>query len=154
MRAVRNAAGRMSPVSDRTDAPGTASSASNDAGELLAQGLALRERRRLKAAAGCFRAAAEAQPGSADAWFWLAVTLDNRAQEAEAIPAYRRALGLGIDDANRRAQAWTWLASSLSKTGDHAGAIAALARAEHLGGYRPAGEYGRLRGAIRRRSAP
>lgn len=83
-----------------------------EAAELLAEGLALRERRRLKAAAGCFRAAAAAQPGSAEAWFWLAVTLDNRAQEAEAIPAYRRALGLGIDDASRRAQAWTWLATT------------------------------------------
>jgi hypothetical protein len=31
--------------------------------------------------------------------------------------------------------------------------VAALAEAEQLGGYRPAGEYGRLQAAIRRRSS-
>jgi tetratricopeptide (TPR) repeat protein len=117
----------------------------------LAEGLELRGRRRLKAAAASFERAVEAEPARAEGWFWLAVTRDNRGQEAEAIPAYRRALSLGLADANRRAQAWTWLASSLSKTGQHAAALAALAEADRLGGYRPAEEYQRLRRAVQRR---
>lgn len=70
-----------------------------------AKGLALRGRRRLKAAVTCFEHAVAAQPDSVDAWFWLAVTRDNRGQEAQAVPAYRWALGLGIDDPNRQAYA-------------------------------------------------
>lgn len=119
----------------------------------LAEGLALRERRRLKAAATCLERAVAAEPDMVDGWFWLAVTRDNRGQEAEAIPAYRRALGLGIENLSRRAQAWTWLASSLSKTAKHTAALAALSEADKLGGYEPAEEYRRLRTAIQRRSA-
>ena len=138
----------MNPGPNAAD-PGPDATASSH----LAAGLALRERRRLKAAAGCFEQAVAAEPDMVDGWFWLAVTRDNRGQESEAIPAYRRALRLGIEDVNRRAQAWTWLASSLSKTGKHASALAALAEAEKLGGYDPAREYQRLRAAIQRRSA-
>lgn len=121
--------------------------------QLIAEGLALREHRRLKAAVARFEEATEADPDLAEAWFWLAVTRDNRAQEAEAIPAYRRALDTGIEDLCMRAKAWTWLASSLSKTGEHEGALAALGQAAHLGGYEPLEEFGRLCKAIRRRSS-
>jgi tetratricopeptide (TPR) repeat protein len=120
----------------------------------LAAGLDLRRKRRLAPAVACFERAVAAAPDSAEAWFWLAVTRDNRGLEAEAIPAYRRALELGIEEVNQRAQALMWLASSLSKTGEHDAALAALATATRLGGYEPAGEYIRLRRAIWRRSAP
>jgi len=115
-------------------------------------GLTLLERRRLKAAEACFEQAVESEPDSVDGWFWLAVTRDNRGQEAEAIPAYRKALDLGLDDPNRRAQAWTWLASSLSKTADHPGAVEALVEAERLNGYQPEDEYQRVHAAIEGRS--
>jgi cytochrome c-type biogenesis protein CcmH/NrfG len=101
----------------------------------------------------CFERAVVSEPDLVEGWCWLAVTRDNRGQEAEAIPAYRQALRLGIGDVNRRAQAWTWLASSLSKTGEHAAALDALAEAEKLGGYDPAEEYRRVRAAIQRRPA-
>ena len=74
-------------------------------------------------------------PSSVGGWLWLAVTRDNRGQEAEAIPAYREALSLGVSQVNTRAQAWTWLASSVSKTGRHAEALGALAEADSIGGY-------------------
>jgi tetratricopeptide (TPR) repeat protein len=118
----------------------------------LAEGLALRQRRRLKQAAACFEQAVAADPSSVDGWFWLAVTRDNRGQEAEAIPAYRRALSLGISVVNQRAQAWAWLASSLSKTGRYREALSALTEADNLGGYQPAAEYQALRAQIQRRT--
>ena len=134
-------------------APGAGSEAADYAAAELAVGVELRQKRRLTAAVGYLERAVEADPRLAEAWFWLAVTRDNLGREAEAVPAYRRALTIGIDDPNRRAQAQMWLASSLSKTGQHQAALAALAEAGRLGGYEPAGEYIRLRRAIWRRSA-
>lgn len=125
---------------------------SASAAAYLAEGLALREKRRLKAAVACFERAVAADSAMTEGWFWLAVTRDNRAQEAEAIPAYRQALRLGIEDRDQRAQAWTWLASSLSKTGRPAEALDALTEAVRLGGYEPKEEFGRLRVAIGRRA--
>jgi tetratricopeptide (TPR) repeat protein len=133
--------------------PGAGAEAADYAAAELAVGLELRQKRRLTAAAGYLERAVEADPRLAEAWFWLAVTRDNLGREAEAVPAYRQALTIGIDDPNRRAQAQMWLASSLSKTGQHQAALAALAEAGRLGGYEPAGEYIRLRRAIWRRSA-
>ncbi len=127
--------------------------ASNLAAADLAAGLELRTKRRLTAAVALFERAVATSPALADAWFWLAVTRDNLGQQEAAIPAYRRALQLGIADPEGRAQAQMWLASSLSKTGQHEAALAALAAADRLGGYEPAGEYIRLRRAIWRRSA-
>lgn len=138
--AVASTAGQSAPL------PGEAS-------RLLAEGHALRERRRLKEAVLAFEQMLVLDPDSVEAWFWLAVTRDNRGQEEGAIPAYRKALDLGISDSNRRGQAWTWLASSLSKTGRHAEALAALEEADGLGGYQPVAEFTRLRRAIRRRSS-
>lgn len=40
----------------------------------LAEGLALRERSRLKAAVACFEQTVAAQPDSVDGWFWQAVS--------------------------------------------------------------------------------
>jgi len=77
---------------------------------------------------------------------------DNRGQEAEAIPACRQALSLGVSEVNTRAQAWTWLASSLPETGHHAEAPGALAEADSIGGYEPAAEYQALRCSIQRRA--
>lgn len=75
----------------------------------LAEGLTLREKRRLKAAVGCFERAVSADPSLTEGWFWLAVTRDNRGQEADAIPAYRQALSLGIKgptSARKRGHGW------------------------------------------------
>ena len=116
--------------------PATGQSAGRPLGpSALAEGLALRQRRRLKQAAACFEQAVTVGPSSVGGWLWLAVTRDNRGQEAEAIPAYREALSLGVSQVNTRAQAWTWLASSVSKTGRHAEALGALAEADSIGGY-------------------
>jgi tetratricopeptide (TPR) repeat protein len=111
----------------------------------------LRERHRWKAAIRSFERAVESEPENAEAHFWLAVTLDNRGQESDAIPAYQRALSLGLDR-KMKAKALTWLASSLSKTGQHAEALKALAAAEQAGGYEPRSELERVKAAIRRRS--
>lgn len=114
-------------------------------------GLVLREKRRLKAAVESFERAVADEPHNSLAWFWLAATRDNRAMEAEAIPAYERALELGLD-APEVAKAWAWLASSYSKTGRHAEALVAADRAEEVGGYEPADEFRRVIAAVRRRS--
>jgi Flp pilus assembly protein TadD len=60
------------------------------------EGMRLRARHRWKAAAAAFARAAAGEPANAEAHFWLAVSLDNRGEEAAAIPAYRRALDLGL----------------------------------------------------------
>lgn len=97
-----------------------------------------------------FAIVTEAAPTSAEPWFWLAVTLDNRGDEEEAIPAYRRAIELGLAK-DKLGKAWTWLASSLSKTGSVDEAAAALEEAERVGGYRPRAEYERVALRVRRR---
>jgi tetratricopeptide (TPR) repeat protein len=98
-----------------------------------------------------FEAAVSADPASADGWYWLAVTRDNRGDELNAIPAYERAIRLGLDQ-QRLGRAWTWLASSLSKTGRPADALACLAHAAAMGGYRPHTEYARVRHDVQRRA--
>ncbi len=114
-------------------------------------GLELRERHRWKVAAAAFGQALALEPQWADAAFWLAVSLDNRGQEQEAIPAYRRALELGLTS-DLEPKAWTWLASSLSKVGESRAALSALGEADARGGYEPGEEFGRVSRAIRRRS--
>jgi tetratricopeptide (TPR) repeat protein len=114
--------------------------------------MALRERRRLKRAVEAFERAVAEEPTSAAAWFWLAATRDNRALEHEAIPAYERALDLGLDSPDE-AKAWTWLGSSYSKAGRHTEALRAVERAETLGGYEPIEEFRRVAASVRRRSA-
>lgn len=111
----------------------------------------LRERRRLKAAVQAFEKAVREDPTDALAWFWLAATRDNRGLEGEAIPAYEKALQLGLPRPEE-AKAWTWLASSYSKTGRHADALSAIANAESIAGYDPADEFERIARAVKRRS--
>lgn len=115
--------------------------------------MALRAQRRLKAAAAAFQRAVEEDPSSSTAWFWLAATLDNRGDEAGAIPAYEEALRLGLDGENR-VKALTWLASSQSKEGNHRAAMSSLAEAEAAGGYTPVEEFQRVATSVRRRSEP
>ncbi len=119
--------------------------------ESFEEGMALRSQRRLKAALGAFERAVDEEPRSAQAWFWLAATLDNRAEESLAIPAYERALRLGLEGEGR-VKALAWLASSRSKVGDHRAAMAALSKAEASGGYRPIEEFQRIAKSVRRRS--
>lgn len=123
----------------------------NSARKHFAEGLRLRETRRWKAAIRAFEAAVAADPGSADAWYWLAVTRDNRGEEEDAIPAYREAIRLGLS-AERLGRAWTWLASSLSKSGRPAEALECLAEAAAVGGYQPPAEYARIRDNVQRRA--
>lgn len=118
----------------------------------LKEGLRLRDARRWKAAIDQFESAVAAEPDSSDAWYWLAVTRDNRGQEVDAIPAYRKALELGLPTA-KAARAWTWLASSLSKTGEPKKALRCLEEADALGGYRPKREYDGIRFSVERRCA-
>ena len=113
----------------------------------------LRDRHRWKAAAAEFARLVEEQPTNAEAHFWLAVSLDNRGEERAAVPAYRRALALGLPSPLQE-RALSWLASSLSKTGAHAEAIESISNAELAGGYEPREEYERIQRSIWRRSAP
>jgi tetratricopeptide (TPR) repeat protein len=117
------------------------------------EGMLLRERRRLVAAVGAFERAVVDDPDDARAWFWLAATRDNRALEADAIPAYEQALRLGLEG-DDEARAWTWLASSYSKVGCHGDALSAVERAEAIGGYEPRHEFERVVRSVRRRSTP
>lgn len=59
---------------------------------------------------------AGADDSRALAHFELAVFHDNNGREAEAVPQYEAAIGLGLDK-RRNAEALAWLASSLYKTG-------------------------------------
>ncbi len=116
------------------------------------EGMLLRDKRRLKTAVAALERAVAEDPNDALAWFWLAATRDNRALEVEAIPAYERALDLGLPSAEET-KAWTWLASSYSKTGRHTAAMGAAARAEELGGYEPMNEFEQVVSSVKRRSA-
>jgi tetratricopeptide (TPR) repeat protein len=107
------------------------SSAANSA-ERLKAGLALRRRRKLKAAVAEFAALVEAEPGNALGWYYLAVTHDNRGAEASAIPCYLRAIELD-PDLPMRFEASLYLASSYAKTGRPAEALRWLAAAERFG---------------------
>lgn len=100
--------------------------------DAVKRGLALRQRRQLKKAIACFQEAVAAAPEDPLGWYYLAVTHDNRGQEAEAIPNYRRALELGLDG-DRRANAWAWLGSSLRITGQPKEALECFAKAESMG---------------------
>jgi tetratricopeptide (TPR) repeat protein len=117
------------------------------------EGMRLRHMHRWKAAVAAFERAVIAEPDRPEAHFWLAVTLDNRGQEEAAIPAYRRALELGLPD-DLRMKALTWLASSLSKTGRHYEAIEALKTAQQAGGYEPRSEFESIHQSVLRRSRP
>jgi len=119
--------------------------------EHLTRGIELRKSHRWKAAVRAFEAAVSADPGSADGWYWLAVTRDRRGEELNAIPAYEEAIRLGLDQ-QRLGRAWTWLASSLSKTGRPADALDCLAYAAAVGGYRPRTEYARVRDDVQQRA--
>jgi len=116
-------------------------------------GLALRARRRFAAATRAFEAHLAAAPRHADGWFWLAATRDNRGLETAAVPAYRRALDLGLEHPGLEARAWTWLASSLAVSGEVGPAANALAAARELGGYEPRDEYERIATTTERRIA-
>lgn len=59
---------------------------------------------------------AGADDSRALAHFELAVFHDNNGREAEAVPQYEAAIGLGLDK-RRNAEALAWLASSLYRTG-------------------------------------
>ena len=112
------------------------------------EGMCLRGEHRFEEALVALRTTLAEQPHVAAAWFWLATTLNNLSREAEAIPAYRRALDLGLTP-NLQPKALTWLASSLAKTGQPAEATELLARAEALGGYRPAAEFEAIAANVR-----
>ena len=81
----------------------------------------------------------------------LTLLPDDRALEAEAIPAYEKALALALPR-DEEMRGWTWLASSYSKTGRHAAALSAIASAESLGGYERSDEFERIARAVKRRS--
>ena len=69
--------------------------------------------------------AAERGPDDAEAAFERAGARDSAGRPDEAVPLYRQALALGLDD-DRRAQATIQLASSLRNLGDVDGALALI----------------------------
>ncbi len=71
---------------------------------------------------------AGADDSRALAHFELAVFHDNNSREAEAVPHYEAAIGLGLDK-KRNAEALAWLASSLYKTGRPQDALRRLTQA-------------------------
>ncbi len=100
--------------------------------ELLQQARDVRARKQRAAATKLFRTVVQAYPESALAWYELAMTLDGRGLEAEAVPLYRKALRMGLPRRISR-QAWTWLGSSLRKTGRPQAALRCFARARAEG---------------------
>ena len=56
---------------------------------------------------------------------------DNNGREAKAIPFYRTAIQLGLDD-KTKAEALSWLASSLHKTGNQDCAMDSLKEADRI----------------------
>jgi len=98
----------------------------------LRRGLALAQCHRWRGALTCYLHAAAEAPESAEAHFRCAATLDALGREGEAVPAYRRALGLGLE-ARLAAPAWAWLGSSLRKTGRPAEALECLGQAARCG---------------------
>lgn len=98
----------------------------------LERGIHFRQRHQWKRAIQCFLEATQSDPGDPQGWYYLAVTLDNRGQEAQAIPAYQRALELGLDPECER-NAWAWMGSSLRKTRRPEDAMVCFDKAETLG---------------------
>ena len=114
------------------------------------RGMELRELHRWKRAAEEFGCARTLFPDWADAWFWEAVSLDNRGEEAKAIPLYEGAISRGLSG-RWRGRAFAWLASSCSKAGNPESALKYLTDAELAGGYEPRAEFDELARQIRRR---
>jgi hypothetical protein len=91
-------------------------------------GRSRRSRERLEAAVGETGSDAD----RAKAHYELGLFHDNNGREAEAIPHYEAALGLGLDG-ETRAMCLAWLASSLLKTGRAAQALVRLAECQEMG---------------------
>jgi tetratricopeptide (TPR) repeat protein len=70
----------------------------------------------------------KADAASAPAWLELALALDSRGREREAVPAYERALRLGLEPADRRT-ALISLASSQRNLGQTTEALRTIERA-------------------------
>ena len=119
--------------------------------EAYDEGMRLRESGDLRAAASAFQRAVEDEPGLAAAWFWLGTTRDNLGNEADTIPAYERALELGLRGPEE-VKAWAWLASSYSIVGRHEDAAVLIKRAESRCGYEPLDEFVRIARNVRQRS--
>jgi tetratricopeptide (TPR) repeat protein len=100
--------------------------------ELLQQAREVRARKQRAAATKLFRSVVAAYPHSAIAWYELAMTLDGRGLEAEAVPLYRKALRMGLPRRISRL-AWTWLGSSLRKTARPQAALRCFAQARAEG---------------------
>ncbi len=88
-----------------------------DSNGLFEKGMKFRELHRFKDAAAVFKELRTKDPGFSEAWFWEAVSLDNRGDEMNAIPCYKESIRLGLSD-DLLIKAFLWLSSSLSKTGD------------------------------------
>lgn len=88
-----------------------------ESNELFEKGMKFRELHRFKVAAAVFRELRTNDPEFSEAWFWEAVSLDNRGDEINAIPCYKESIRLGLSD-DLLIKAFLWLSSSLSKTGD------------------------------------
>lgn len=101
----------------------------------MERGISYSHRHQWKRARECFEQATILNPADPLAWYRLAVTLDGMSNEAEAVPAYKRALRLGLEG-QRMANAWAWLGSSLRKTNALAEALACFDHAR-LAGYTP-----------------
>ncbi len=88
-------------------------------------GLQLEREERDAEAIEHFRQLLADYPDEARAHFEYAGAFDSAGQEAEAVPHYRRAMALGLDD-DHLARATLQLGSSLRNIGDYAGAVMLL----------------------------
>lgn len=98
---------------------------------VIKSGLKLREKHRFKQAQDLFQKLAS-DSSNPIIWYYLAVTLDNRGKEPEAIPAYNKALQLGLSG-KYKANAYAWLGSSLRKTGNPRKALVCFRKAKQFG---------------------
>ena len=118
--------------------------------ELFETGLRLRKLHQWKKAAMVFNQVTVMKPDWSEAWFWEAVSLDNRGNEREAIPCYLRAIQSGLKG-DLLGKALTWLASSYSKTDELEDASRYLNEAITHGGYEPQDEFLGIAKEIERR---
>ena len=98
----------------------------------LGTGIELRKEGKLAQATHVFSSYVDKNPNDPLGWYYLAITLDNRSKERDAIPCYKKAINLNIE-APLLINAYLFLGSSLRKTGNPTEALVAFQKAESMG---------------------
>ena len=98
----------------------------------LRTGIELRKEGKLGQATRVFSSYVDKNPKDPFGWYYLAITLDYRSKERDAIPCYKKAISLEIERP-LLINAYLFLGSSLRKTGNPTEALVAFQKAESMG---------------------